>query len=584
MAMTPPLLLPRPRQLDLRQDGAPLGAAVRETRADGLRAEGYELDITPDGVELRYADDNGLRYGRATLAQIRDQSTDRLRGMSIRDWPDFPVRGYMLDISRDRVPTRETLERLVDLMALVRINQFQLYTEHTFAYRDHEVVWRDASPMTADDIAWLDELCRSRGIELVPNQNCFGHMARWLKHGAYNHRAETPDGYEVLPGVTSPPSVLAPTADNAAFAMSLFDELLPNFTSRQVNIGCDETFELGQGASAAEVARIGKEAVYIEHLRRLITPLVERGYVVQFWADIARKAPELVNTLPAGAVAVAWNYEAPRPAGEPAPLPPSVAAVLDGLGIDFDAFSGFETNVAPIADAGFPFWVAPGTSSWNSLIGRVDNAVANIADAVDVGIARGAGGFLLTDWGDNGHLQPPSVSFGPLLYAGAMSWARGANRDLDLPAVLDRFVFDGPNVSVGDVLDRVGRLWRRTGQRTFNASPLQAALAPTQGHMVMGEPDANKVAAVVNELEAAIADLERWAPTCGEHHVTQRELIQGCRMARHGAWRLAAQAGGDAPSDEELEKDRAQLIAEQDACWLLRSRPGGLADSLRGLR
>jgi hexosaminidase len=578
------LLLPRPQRLELRADAAPLDALVRETQVEGLDAEGYELDISTAGVELRYGDDNGLRYGRAMLGQIRAQSADALPGLAIRDWPDFPARGYMLDVSRDRVPTRDTLERLVELMALVRINQFQLYTEHTFAYRDHEVVWRDASPMTPDDIRWLDELCRSRGIELVPNQNCFGHMARWLQHDAYRHRAETPAGYELLPGVTSPPTVLAPTDDNAAFVMTLFDELLPNFASRQVNIGCDETFELGRGASADEVARVGKEAVYIDHLRRLVAPLVERGYTVQFWADIARKEPELVKTLPAGTVAVAWNYEAPRPAGETAPLPPSVAAVLDSLGIDFEAFAGFETNVAPIVDAGVPFWVAPGTSSWNSLVGRIDNAMANIVDAADVGRARGAGGFLLTDWGDNGHLQPPSVSFGPLLYAGAVSWAADANRDLDLPAALDRYVFDDPNVSVGGVLDRVGRLWRRTGQRTFNASPLQAALAPSQGHLVMGEPDATKVAAVIDELEAAIADLKRWTPTCSEHNVTQRELLHACGMARHGAWRLAAQAGAHAPSPEELDKDRDDLAAEHEACWLLRSRPGGLPDSVRALR
>lgn len=578
------LLFPHPQRLELRGESVPLDAPVRETHVDGVTAEGYELDITPGGVDLRYGDDDGLRYGRATLGQIRAQSTDALPGLSIRDWPDFPVRGYMLDISRDRVPTRETLERFVELMALARINQFQLYTEHTFAYRDHEVVWRDASPMTPDDIHWLDQLCTSRGIELVPNQNCFGHMARWLRHDAYRHRAETPDGYELLPGVTSPPTVLAPTDDNAAFAMSLFDELLPHFTSRQVNIGCDETFELGKGASAGDVARVGREAVYMEHLRRLIGPLVERGYTVQFWADIARKEPELVKTLPAGAVAVAWNYEAPRASGETAPLPSSVAAVLDSLGIDFEAFAGFETNVAPIADAGVPFWVAPGTSSWNSLVGRIDNAMANIVDAADVGRARGASGFLLTDWGDNGHLQPPSVSFGPLLYAGAVSWAADANRDVDLPAALDHFVFDDPNVSVGGVLDRVGRLWRRTGQRTFNASPLQAALAPAQGHLVMGEPDAAKVAAVIDDLEAAIAELVRWTPTCSEHVVTQRELLHACRMARHGAWRLATQAGGKAPSPDEMDRDRAALAAEHEACWLLRSRSGGLPDSVRALR
>ena len=97
-------------------------------------------------------------------------------------------------------------------------------------------------------------------------------------------------------------------------------------------------------------------------------------------------------------------------------------------------------------------------------------------------------------------------------------------------------------------------------------------------------PGFDSFAFEVAELDAAIADLERWTPTCSEHLVTQRELAQACRMARHGAWRLAAQAGGPAPSADELEKDRAELVAEQEACWLLRSRPGGLADSLRGVR
>jgi len=48
------LLLPHPRRLELRGDGAPLHAPVREVRVDGLGAEGYELDIASHGVELRY--------------------------------------------------------------------------------------------------------------------------------------------------------------------------------------------------------------------------------------------------------------------------------------------------------------------------------------------------------------------------------------------------------------------------------------------------------------------------------------------------------------------------------------------------
>src|SRR5205085_841863 len=102
--------------------------------------------------------------------------------LRINDSPDFAVRGIMLDISRDKVPTMPTLFALVDLFAELKINQLQLYTEHTFAYANHPDVWRDASPMTPDEIKTLDAYCRTKFIELVPNQNSFGHMERWLKH------------------------------------------------------------------------------------------------------------------------------------------------------------------------------------------------------------------------------------------------------------------------------------------------------------------------------------------------------------------------------------------------------------------
>ena len=54
----------------------------------------------------------------------------------------FSVRAYMLDISRDKVPTMGTLKLLVDLLARFDYNQFQLYTEHTFAYQNHKEVWQ----------------------------------------------------------------------------------------------------------------------------------------------------------------------------------------------------------------------------------------------------------------------------------------------------------------------------------------------------------------------------------------------------------------------------------------------------------
>ncbi|HEX7133308.1 MAG TPA: glycoside hydrolase family 20 zincin-like fold domain-containing protein, partial [Iamia sp.] len=435
------VLVPRPRTIEARAEGAPVGTPVTKRPDPGLPVQGFRLTIADQRVHIDHRDDLGLRYAEQLLGQITAQAADgHLPGVRIDDAPDVLHRGFMLDISRDRVPTRATLERLVELCALARYTQLQLYMEHTFTYRDHGVVWHDASPMTPAHLTWLDDLCADHGIELVPNQNCFGHMARWLAHPEYRDRAECPDGWELMPGVVLPPSVLAPRPGNAAFALGLLDELLPFFRSRQVNIGCDEPFELGHGASAEIVADQGRGPVYVDHVARLAEPLADRGYTVQIWADVLRHHPDLAGQLPAGTIPVAWCYEAAPPDG-PVPLPRTIAEVMERLGTDETAFAGFGPQVAPLAQADVPFWVAAGTSSWSSLVGRIDNARANLLDAAETARAHGCEGYLVTDWGDNGHHQPPSVSFAPLVYGGAVAWGVDANRDLPLATVLDRHVF-----------------------------------------------------------------------------------------------------------------------------------------------
>jgi hexosaminidase len=608
---------PRPHEIEPLAEGPVPDAPVQVTVSDRIPPQGYELTLDRDGIRLVHRDAAGRRYAEATLDQLRAADDDpgaphgELPGVRIRDWPDVAVRGYMLDISRDRVPTRATLTRIVELMALARLNQLQLYTEHTFAYRDHEAVWRDASPLTPDDVAWLDELCRAAGIELVPNQNCFGHMERWLRHDAYRPRAETPDGFELVPGVHRSPAVLAPTAQNAAFVHGLLAELLPCFTSRQVNVGCDETFELGLGASRDAVERRGRARVWFDHMCRVVEPLLEQGYEVQVWADILRQAPELIAELPDGMIPVAWTYEAPpRDGGEPAGSAETaatgtaatdaaadtvgMATALRRAGIDPDAHRGFAGNVAPLVEAGARFWVAPGTSAWSSLVGRIDNALGNLLDAAEVGRAHGAGGYLITDWGDNGHLQPPSVSFGPLLYGGAVSWGLDANRDVDVAGVLNRWAFADPTRRLGGILDSAGRLWRRTGQWAANCSPLEAALVTGRAYMVQGRPDPEQLTTTVGALDDALASLDRAQPGCEDGPAVVAELTTAVRLARHGAWRLLARsddggsgrsgdAPGRAPSLAARRDDLAELVERQRSSWRARSRPGGLTDSIARL-
>jgi len=213
-----------------------------------LHPQGYKLEITTEGITVSSQDEAGIYYGICTLIQILESSTREdeviksLPCLSVDDWPDFPVRGVMLDISRDKVPTMETLFGLVDMLAGWKINQIQLYIEHTFAYHNHPEVWKDSSPITGQEILDLDAYCKDRYIELVPLQQSGGHMHRWLVHERYASLAETQGKFLAPWGeFTQGPFSLCPIDPGSlALMRELYDELLPHFTSKTFNVCCDE--------------------------------------------------------------------------------------------------------------------------------------------------------------------------------------------------------------------------------------------------------------------------------------------------------------------------------------------------------
>ncbi len=576
------------RGVGLEARAAVAGAPTIELAIDpslAVPAEAFTLDITPRGISVMSRDARGLNWGAGLLGQIVRQRGRELPLLRVRDWPDFGARGYMLDVSRDRVPTMATLFELLDLLEELRLNELQLYTEHTFAYAAHARVWRDASPLTPAEIQILDRACAARGIELVPNQNSFGHMERWLRHAEYRALAEIEgESYATSRG-TRPASCLAPTPQSVAFVRSLHAELLPNFASRALNIGCDETFELGRGRSREACEARGKGRVYVDFLLELLRGLHADGRTVQFWGDIVVQHPELIGELPRErTVALAWGYEAPR---DPTTLGANVRELLTGVGMDLEGVRGFATLAGPYARAGVPFRVCPGTSSWLSLLGRLPNALGNLRDAATMGLSSGAEGVLITDWGDLGHLQPPVVSVPALAFGAAASWCLASQDELDLSRALDRLLLRDPERVIGGALVRLGELGAETGLEALNSSPLAMALFTPLGRaplLAWGETSRPRLEAIADELGAIRDALARAKPTGFGGALCARELGQAAALARHGARRLMHATPGGGPSKSELRAELAPLIGEQAACWRERSREGGLRDSLSRLR
>ncbi len=533
-------------------------------------AQGYLLQVTSERIDAVASTPAGLFYAMQTLCQLARCYGGSWPLLQIVDWPDFAVRGVMLDISRDRVPSFERLLQTVELLAQLKVNQLQLYTEHTFAYRAHGEVWAHASPLTGDEVLALDAFCRARRIELVPNQNTFGHMRRWLTLPRYRELAEAPNGCDTRWGRFDEPFSLNPGDPRSIeLVAGLLDELLPHFSSTQVNVGLDETVDLGEGASRAAVQERGVGPVFLDFVRKVLGEVKRRDHTAQMWGDILMEHPELTAQLPRDLIALEWGYEADHP---------------------------FDEHGARYAAAGLPFYLCPGTASWNSIAGRTQNMVENVRSAARNGLKHGAAGLLMTDWGDNGHWQPPAVSLLPLSFAAGAAWHCAASCAPDaeerLAAAANLHLLQDEGGVAAQAALALGRLETLLPGRVHNSHALFQLLQPHAGgpgDAVLDAAPADEwrhaLAAVRVEIDTQLALLEAAAPQAPIAAHWVRELTWAASLLEHGAERgLWLLDGKPAARADALAADVQALVDEYAALWALSSRPGGFADSVARLR
>jgi hypothetical protein len=549
-------LLPVPRTVALTGAVVPAQPTIEALDAT-LPPQGYVLHIDQSGVELTGADAAGLFYGRATLTQLARLHDGALPAGTIHDHPDIAVRGVMLDISRDKVPTMATVCALVDRLASLKVNQLELYSEHTFAYANHAAVHADASPFTPAEILELDAYCRARHVELVPNQNCLGHMNRWLAHQAYRPLAISPDGFVDPFGMTRAPMSIEPTnPDSLSLIRELLAELLPLFTSRRVHVGLDEAWEVPH-------TRLNDFVQWVATLRAL--PELA-GREMLMWGDMLTGRPDLLAALPEGVTICEWGYDDTHPYAE---------------------------RCAELAGAGIPFWVAPGTSSWLSLVGRNANARATCRMAAEAALEFGASGYLNTDWGDQGHLQQSIISEPMLAYGAAVSWCLESNADLDMAAALSAHVFEDPTGQLASAILALGDAHLLITPQFPNMSALVSNLYYPQlpvGRSLTTGLTLAELDAVDQCLATARASVEHARPARADAALLVAEaefsidlvalLVRDARVRLHGDGTIGMV---DEPQRMGLAQELDGLIARYRTRWLARNRPGGLNDSLAWL-
>lgn len=405
-----------------------LGVSENEDQA-------YKLTISKNNIRLEATSATGLFYGTQSLKQLYRYAFLTSNGggiqlpcMTIIDWPNFKIRAWQDDISRGPIVSMDYLKRLIPQLAECKLNAFSLYTEHTFKTKCHpDIAPTDA--FTAEEIKELEDFCRPYHIQIIGNQQCFGHFEEILSNPFYSHLADTK--WNLNPA----------KEETYQFLEDHLREVARAYKSPYFNINCDETESLGQGYAKAYVDSIGAETVYYQHINRVNRMLRPYRKRVMMWGDIADQHPEILDNLDNDIYLIAWSY----------------------VGID-----SFDDFLKPYKESGRYFFVAPGVNLSERVWPKHYEFRKNITNLCRDGYKNGALGVINTCWDDFGESLTNCALYGLALGA-EMSWNPATKQERHTEANFTLHFFGSLSDEICQHLDELSELTKIDGIGKFTA-------------------------------------------------------------------------------------------------------------------
>ena len=290
--------------------------------------EGYELDVSTNGVFLRANSDAGLFFGVQSLLQMADAhgtgngKAVSLPAVSIVDMPRFEWRGLMLDESRHFFG-KKTVKELLDVMAYLKLNRFHWHLTDEPGWRIEikkypkltrvggNGNWSDAAApaafYTQSDIREIVEYARQRHIMVVPEIDMPGHATAATR--AYPEFSGGGDGK--WEGFTFNPA----KEETYRFLEDVLHEMVALFPGPYVHLGGDEVHYGNQSWSTdPEILAFGREhgmtnAVQLEQyfIRRMAGVINKLGKITMGWDEIAD-----AGVAPAGSAMMWWRHDKPH--------------------------------------------------------------------------------------------------------------------------------------------------------------------------------------------------------------------------------------------------------------------------------
>ncbi len=377
-----------------------------------ITKEGYEIKVNRDNIDCYYSSHKGIHNAILTLKQLLDKK-DNLTCCLIKDEPNFELRSVMIDISRNKVPNISTLKKIIDELALVKINDLQLYIEgRSFYFASLAKYYVNKEDfLTGEDVLELTRYASAREIELTPNFNCYGHMAYWLNQDELKHLALNREGF-TFPNSHSfnyPQTINSQLKESKDFLFGMIDDLLKYYPNGdRCTIGGDEPFEL-----LFPTRHPNAKKLYENQIKDVINYVKKYNKKPYMWSDVARTYPEMLTELE-DVILLDWCYEASW--------------------VNDERMKFFEKYQVP-------FIICPGTSGWFSFAGRMENMLINYQETALYGKKYHAKGYMITDWNDGGAFTQFVTNIATYIYGACFAWNDENLNYNDINRYLDEYIY-----------------------------------------------------------------------------------------------------------------------------------------------
>lgn len=368
-----------------------------------LGDEEYKIKIKDKKIIITCSTKKSAFY--ATISFLRLYEED-LYELELHDYPTLKIRGVMLDISRNKVPTLKTLKEIVYNLAHMKINHLELYVEGMSlefkSFKEEIEIYHNY--FSLKDYKALEKYCHKYFIDLVPNLNGCGHMSDWLAVEKYLHLAEKEDGFRIWQANRSPSTLNVTDPESIEFVDKLYNDLLPITKSKYFNMNLDEPLELGLGKNKELVEKYGKEKIYLDYVLKL-ADIVKNKYhkIPMMWGDMLVRHPDVLKDIDRDIIFIDWGY---------------------------DHIYDFEKHSQMLEEEHISFMNAPGTCTWGNIVGKDIDMNGSIRHAATACKNHHGLGLLVTDWGDIGHLQFFVSSYPGIILSAGESWNELSDEEL----------------------------------------------------------------------------------------------------------------------------------------------------------